>query len=226
MKKILKGASGASVECKKSAPTPPAATKASAEEAAEANKRTAAELAMQGMAQTTLTAMTFAGHAFPHLDHAESLNALVDLSMDVVRGDLRQLEGTLYTQATALNAIFNDLARRSGLYMGANIGTSEIYMRLALKAQSQCRTTLETLANIKNPPTIFARQANVGQNVQVNNSAQPAVTRAEKYKNQQNKLLEVQHGERLDTRTASAASQPDPGLATVGPFDGPENEGR
>ena len=33
-------------------------------------------------------------------------------------------------------------------------------MKLALKAQNQCRMTLETLAAIKNPPVIYARQAN------------------------------------------------------------------
>jgi hypothetical protein len=33
---------------------------------------------------------------------------------------------------------------------------------LALKAQSQCRATLETLAAIKNPqPVAFVRQANI-----------------------------------------------------------------
>jgi hypothetical protein len=34
-------------------------------------------------------------------------------------------------------------------------------MRFGLKAQAQCRATLETLAAIKNPPTVFARQANI-----------------------------------------------------------------
>ncbi len=36
----------------------------------------------------------------------------------------------------------------------------EGFMRMALRAQSQCRTTLETLAAIKNPPSVYARQAN------------------------------------------------------------------
>ena len=45
-------------------------------------------------------------------------------------------------------------------------------MRLALKAQGQCRATLETLATIKNPPVVFARQANIAQGPQqVNNTA-------------------------------------------------------
>ena len=48
-------------------------------------------------------------------------------------------------------------------------------MRLALKAQSQCRATIEALTNIKNPrPVAYVRQANIGQAVQVNNGGAPA----------------------------------------------------
>jgi hypothetical protein len=39
----------------------------------------------------------------------------------------------------------------------------EAHARLALKAQSQCRATIETLAAIKNPPVVVARQANIAQ---------------------------------------------------------------
>jgi hypothetical protein len=39
--------------------------------------------------------------------------------------------------------------------------TGLTYLRLGLKAQSQCRATLETLAAIKNPrPVAFVQQAN------------------------------------------------------------------
>jgi hypothetical protein len=45
-------------------------------------------------------------------------------------------------------------------------------MRYGLRAQAQCRATLETLAAIKNPPTVFARQANIANGPQqVNNTA-------------------------------------------------------
>ena len=47
---------------------------------------------------------------------------------------------------------------------------AETYVRLALKAQAQCRATLETLATIKNPPVVYARQANIAAGrQQVNN---------------------------------------------------------
>ena len=102
-------------------------------------------------------------------------------------------------------------------------------MRIALKAQSQCRATVETLATIKNPPVVFARQANIAQGPQqVNNGMMPAgEPRARgKSENTPNELLEEKPHERLDTRTTSAASGTDPQLATVGGGDGAEDAAR
>jgi len=60
------------------------------------------------------------------------------------------------------------------------LSAMETYLRLALKAQAQSRATLETLAAIKNPPVVFARQANInhGGQQQVNNGTAPAGERA------------------------------------------------
>ena len=41
--------------------------------------------------------------------------------------------------------------------MGEHIGAMETYARLAMKAQSQCRSTIETLAEMKNPPVVGNR---------------------------------------------------------------------
>jgi hypothetical protein len=49
------------------------------------------------------------------------------------------------------------------------------YLRLALKAQSQSRATVETLATVKNPPVVYAKQANFAAGAQqVNNGISPA----------------------------------------------------
>jgi len=92
----------------------------------------------------------------------------------------------------------------------------ETYLRLALKAQGQCRATLETLAEIKNPqPTAFITQQNIGVNQQVNNDAMPLAHG--KIKNQPNELLtENYHGTTLDNRAAGATSRKDKAMATVG----------
>jgi hypothetical protein len=105
-------------------------------------------------------------------------------------GDLSRVEGTLITQAHTLDAIFNSLAQRANRNIKAgHLDASEKYLRLALKAQSQCRTTLETLATIKNPPQVaFVKQANIATGPQqVNNGAE--ASRAREIENQQSKLL-------------------------------------
>jgi hypothetical protein len=84
-------------------------------------------------------------------------------------GDLARAEGILIAQAHALDNIFANLARRATNqeYLKQWDG----YMRMAMKAQNQCRMTLETLATIKNPPVVYAKQANInnGGQQQVNN---------------------------------------------------------
>jgi hypothetical protein len=89
-------------------------------------------------------------------------------------------------------------------------------MRMALKAQNQCRMTLETLSNIKNPPVIYAKQANIANGPQqVNNHAH-----AGENKNQPIKVLEQGYDERMDGGTQSKASGGDSELETVGAGNG------
>ena len=51
----------------------------------------------------------------------------------------------LTAQAHTLDALFTALVQRAALNSGEYIGAADTYNRLALKAQSQCRATLETL---------------------------------------------------------------------------------
>lgn len=153
----------------------------------------------------------------------QDLGALVDtLSAgmeDLWSGDLKRVEAMLYGQAHALQAIFMNLSRRATTQ--EYLKQWEAYLRMALKAQNQCRMTLETLATVKNPPAVFARQANInnGGQQQVNNGNPPAgpeaSARAANPQPVQSKLLETDHGERLDTGTAGAAGGADPQLETV-----------
>jgi hypothetical protein len=64
-------------------------------------------------------------------------------------------------------------------------------MRLALKAQAQCRATIETLATMKNPPLVIAKQANISAGHQQVNNGAPS--RAEVSSNQPNELFEHSH---------------------------------
>lgn len=135
----------------------------------------------------------------------------------VNNGNLQHCEEMLVGQAHALQSIFVNLARRASVQQQQP--QFEAFMRLALKAQHQSRATLETLAAIKTPPVIFARQANINQgngNQQVNNGATPTASRAGKTVNQQNELLEVQHGGKaLDSRATSKAGGVNQALAAL-----------
>ena len=113
----------------------------------------------------------------------------------VEKGDLQHCESMLVGQANALQTIFVSLARRA-----ANqeyLKQYEIYLKLALTAQNQSRMTLETLGKIKNPPVVFAKQANINQgsgNQQVNNGTPATAPHTEKTIIQQNELIEVKNG--------------------------------
>ncbi|RFC32893.1 MAG: hypothetical protein DID92_2727745125 [Candidatus Nitrotoga sp. SPKER] len=132
-------------------------------------------------------------------------------------GNLQHCEAMLVGQAHALQSIFMNLARRA--VNQEYLQQYEMYLRLGLKAQNQCRMTLETLAAIKNPPVVFAKQANINQgsgNQQVNNGTPATPSHAEKIINPQNELLEVNNGsETMDTRATGEAIGKNPAMATV-----------
>jgi hypothetical protein len=108
----------------------------------------------------------------------------------------------------------------------AHMPNLEGFMRLALRAQSQCRATLETLATIKNPPVVFARQANIANGPQqVNNGVPAPASPAHEEKTiQSNELLtKDQRGATLDTRGTAATSGTDKAMATLGEVHRPGN---
>jgi hypothetical protein len=76
-------------------------------------------------------------------------------------GDREQAIAMLHCQASTLNAIFVEMARRAALNMNSNIPATEAYMRMALRAQNQSRATLETLSDVKNHGVVVAKQANI-----------------------------------------------------------------
>lgn len=66
-------------------------------------------------------------------------------------GDITAVSKMLMAQAITLDSMFAELARRAALNMGQHIPAAEKYGRLALKAQSNCRATLEALAKLHQP---------------------------------------------------------------------------
>lgn len=152
-------------------------------------------------------------------------------------GDMGTVEGMLVAQVSALNAIFTTYAVKA---MNAkDMERLEAFMRLAFRAQSLSRAAIETIGELKNPPTVFAKQANISTNQQVNNNGDPAppvvdsVTTIERHARTAAqalapiKLLEsTNDGQRLDESTTEATAQSDSSLATVEAIDGTAKRSR
>lgn len=136
------------------------------------------KMVMDGEQLAALTG-TFASRCAEGLTWPALLQAQREQFLTVVEGnDLKPVEGMLLAQAVTLNAIFADLAGRAALNIGTYPEVVERYMRLALKAQSQSRATLETLAEVKNPLRFaYVRQANIANGPQQVNNGE--ATRAE-----------------------------------------------
>lgn len=152
-----------------------------------------------------------------------SITTLGKQIKEVKDGDLSCAEMTLAAQANTLDLIFNSLVCKAA--NSQQVAQFETYMRMALKAQNQCRTTYEALVEIKNPkPMAFIKQQNIGLNQQVNNDAAPCTN--EISVNSSNELLEAQNGEWLDTRATGAAVGTDQELEAVGVIDGGQDTRR
>ena len=139
---------------------------------------------------------------------------------EVVKGDLTRLEKMLTTQAISLDNIFNKLAVQA--IKSEYVANFETYLKLALKAQSQCKCTVEALSMLKNPQP-YIKQTNIGQlgNQQINNTyatMQSHTTTsdpAEKIQPVPNKLLEDANANILDIRTQSKAVSLDTPMAAM-----------
>lgn len=156
----------------------------------------------------------------------ESLACALDKQCAAIqKGDLSRPEAILTLQAHTLDVVFNKLAEMAG--QSKDLQKLDILLKLALKAQSQCRTTIEALAEIKNPrPVAFIRQQNVAQNQQVNNGEAssgkpvdvPSDPRTETTEILPNKLLEEKHVEWVDTGKESQAIGVNTRLEAVEPL--------
>lgn len=133
------------------------------------------------------------------IDINETVAELKEQTKALKAGSMDRAEEMLLSQAETLESLFHLLAQKA--HRQEYLTQFEANLKLALKAQNQCRMTLESLSNIKNPPVIYAKQANIAQGPQqVNNG--PQVTHTAENQNQQNQLLTMNHGETLDSGRA------------------------
>ena len=185
-----------------------------------------AQTALHPSVRAGLTTQAYSKQ-FGKLDITALVNELSAQIAAANKGDLQRSEAMLVAHTHTLDAIFNELMRRA--QSAEYLPQFEAYMRLGLKAQGQCRATIETLAAIKNPPPVaFVRQANIAHGPQqVNNGPQPADTsRARESEYRPNELLEHQRSERLDSGAPQTTIGTDSGFAPVGALNGTEKRGR
>lgn len=147
------------------------------------------------------------------LDFGALNTELVKQVEAVNNGDMERPEAMLLCQAHTLDELFNQLAQRA--FGQTHMGHYESFLRLAFKAQAQCRTTLQTLSDIKNPSVVYAKQANINNGNQQINSGVPA-PRTENNKSQHNELLTELPNETLDNRRTGETISIDSELAALG----------
>ncbi|MGH8578690.1 MAG: hypothetical protein ACREVK_00735 [Gammaproteobacteria bacterium] len=198
-----------------------------AKDEAEAKKRIA-ELYLSPELQAAR--LTLAFNPKRSLDLVEVVGKLAEHARAANDGDLSRAEAMLVNQAHALQAMFANLAERAQTQVG--IPQIQCLMGLALRAQSQCRATLQTLADVKFPKSAtFIGQANLAHQQQVNNAMAPPQgppTRArEAEPTSSNELLEDKRYDattlRMDTATTRQASGDDPCVETVAAGDRTKN---
>lgn len=151
------------------------ATKRAKEQPAQAPERKtlgAADVLMSSSVQAGIATAAWGGKFAGEPDLGDLIERLIKRVDGVWDGDLKSAEAMLYGQAHTLQTIFVALARRAS--NAEQIPQFQAAMSMALKAQAQCRATLETLAEIKNPRQVaFVKQANIAHGHQQVNNGTP-----------------------------------------------------
>jgi len=166
------------------------------------------------------------------VDLQELVKGIKESCDQVQGGDLHRMEAMLIGQATALQSIFTDLARKAQAQ--TYLKHFETYLGLALKAQAQSRATITALGELKNPRhATFVKQANIAHGPQqVNNGVMPSEVSSSREKNQkteQNKLLEEGDGKFSIGMVPGKTATPESGhqgMEALEPIHGPKKRSR
>ncbi|VTU36857.1 hypothetical protein H6CHR_04812 [Variovorax sp. PBL-H6] len=173
---------------------------------------------------------SFGNHLGEDVSLMSMIEAIQGATKRVKDGDLSDLEGMLVSQATALQTIFTNLARRAQAQQYQR--NLEAFLGLALKAQAQSRATITALVDLKYPRQVaFVKQANISNGPQqVNNRGFETNTRAGAHAAEsqipQIKELEAGDDQWLDTRATGSAVGASPHLEAMGKSHRPKNARR
>ena len=78
-------------------------------------------------------------------------------------GDVAFAHEVLAAQILTLDTMFTEFARRAAMNMGEYLDAAERYARLGMKAQSNCRATIETLAKLHQPREQTVKHVHVNE---------------------------------------------------------------
>gem|GEM_PF-1414803 len=130
-----------------------------------------------------------------NLDTASGLQAIEAQIEALKNGDMSQLEAILYSQVLTLNGLFSDcVARGARVRVNGKTATAPQFaddlMHTGLRAQDQCRKTIATIAELRNPKkTTFIKHQ---QNLAIAQPDNP-------------QQLQETHAETMDIRAARTA---------------------
>lgn len=178
------------------------------------------KVSLSASSMGAILADSFNKTILPKAELLDVANALQGKIESIQAGDMKPIEAMLISQAQALQTMFVTLGR-----MAANktdLAQYTAFMNMALKAQSQSRSTIQALIELKYPKQVsFVKQANIASgNQQVNNGTYPKSKRefahAREISNQLNELLEANDGgETMEIRTKTTTSRTNQAMATL-----------
>ena len=133
----------------------------------------------------------------------------------VAKNDLSSLEAMLVGQASALQTIFTSLALRAS--RAEDLTKYQAFMSLALKAQSQSRSTISAVVELKHPrQTTFVGQNNVANGPQQINNVVHAAPREEETPKPPNQLSGEVHELRQNPTAQGLTGGADQTLEAMG----------
>ncbi len=206
-----------------SSPAPESVSKAAAE--ADSRSRRRAKFAMSPSVQAahSLFCLELSG-----LD-GNARDSDVDV-LDLINNLNEQIEtndkglATLGSQAATLDSLFHNLLQKA--MVAGDPKRIDMWMKFALRAQSQCRNTYEAMSEIRNPRIAnYVRQANVSAgHQQVNNGSDPCASAIDNA-NPPSKLSEGLPNDVCTNRaTQTASPRASDASQTVAAIDGAEDQ--
>jgi len=185
-----------------------------AKEVKKSESEKSAKACLSASTMSAALSESFTKSILPEAGLAEVASLLSEKIEAIQDGNMKSIEAMLIGQAQALQTMFVTLGRMAACK--TQLAQYTAFMNMALKAQSQSRSTIQALIELKYPKqATFVKQANIAQQVNNATNTRPHA-HAKENDNQPNELLEVIDGsENMDCRAAQTTSGADKAMATV-----------